>query len=212
MNLYLREGVHVALIDQDAVILDVASDAYLCLPGAAAGLARMAAGARLVEGSLAAKLQAAGLASESPPAPVRPLPARPRRTIIHDERGRRFGLADIRSAAGALMELRAVRRQGGLSPYLTVAREAPGLSQDPARVRAAARAFWGFIPWAPFSGECLQRSALLIAYLRRCGLRADWVFAVRLWPFSAHCWVQCEDTCLNDEAERLQAFTPILCQ
>ena len=51
---------------------------------------------------------------------------------------------------------------------------------------------------------------MLVSYLRRCGLRADWVFAVRLWPFAAHCWVQCGDLCLNDDVERLAPYTPIL--
>lgn len=210
MTFHLREDVHVALIDEDAVILDVAGDAYLCVPGGAAGFEGEGAERRLRSGPMARSLKAAGMVGDTPASAPRSPPVRPTRSIIHEPAARRPMAAGVWHAMGALDDLRRVRRRPGLASYLGMVREDPVLSRDADQVLAAARQFWDLVVWLPFEGECLQRSALLVAWLQRQGLRADWVFGVRLWPFSAHCWVQCENVCLNDDFERLQAFTPIL--
>ncbi|MBG7614681.1 lasso peptide biosynthesis B2 protein [Brevundimonas sp. BAL450] len=210
MTFHLREDIHVALIDEDAVILHVTRDAYLCVPGGAAGFEGTATSPRLRPGPLAQRLEAAGMTRETPAPPRRLAPASPTRSIIHEAAAGRPSAPELRHAAGALNDLRRVRRRPGLAPYLELVREDSALSCDPDQILPAARQFWDIMVWLPFRGECLQRSALLVAWLQRHGLRAEWVFGVRLWPFSAHCWVQCEDVCLNDDFERLQAFTPIL--
>lgn len=212
MTLHLREGVHVALLDEDVVILDVARDAYLCVPGGACGFAGPPGMHRLLPGPLTLRLEAAGLTATAPPTPRRSLPARPVRSIIHQERTSSIGARDVWPALGALGALRAAQRRSGLGPHLDIVRDDTRLTHDPDRVLTAARQFWDLAVWLPFRGECLQRSALLVAWLQKRGLRADWVFGVRLWPFSAHCWVQCDNVCLNDDFERLRAFTPILCR
>ena len=72
-------------------------------------------------------------------------------------------------------------------------------------------AVWRSIaPWLPLDGVCLFRSGMLAAFLRALGHRPTWVFGVRTWPFQAHCWLQADDVALDDEAERLCAFAPIL--
>ncbi len=212
MELYLKTDVHVAVIEDDAVFLDVARDAYLCVPGGGPAFTGADSQLRLRPGPLALKLQAAGMADEGPAKARRALPEHPRRSIIHDVRAEPLRLPDLWRLAGALRDLRKVQQSPGLAPYLDLADDDPSLSGDPERLQSAARLFHDLVVWAPFDGECLQRSALLMAWLHRRGLRADWVFGVRLWPFSAHCWVQCDDVCLNDDFERLQAFTPILCR
>jgi hypothetical protein len=70
--------------------------------------------------------------------------------------------------------------------------------------------FHRWIPYAPVSGKCLLRSFLLLRLLRRAGLQATWVFGVRTWPFHAHCWLQCGDMVLDDTADRIAAYAPIL--
>jgi hypothetical protein len=65
-------------------------------------------------------------------------------------------------------------------------------------------------PWLPFEGECLQRTFLLRYFLARSGVATDWVFGVRTWPFSAHCWLQIGDLVVGDRLERVQRFTPIM--
>ena len=46
--------------------------------------------------------------------------------------------------------------------------------------------------------------------LRRAGQNAAWVFGVRTWPFSAHCWLQIGDAVLDDDPERVSRYTPIM--
>jgi hypothetical protein len=65
-------------------------------------------------------------------------------------------------------------------------------------------------PWLPLDGACLFRSGFLLGYLESLGHRVDWVFGVRTWPFRAHCWLQAGDVALDDEAERLIAYHPIM--
>ena len=82
MSHYLRPDVHAAAIGDDLALLDIAGDAYLCLPAAAAILAggRQTA---IAPGPMADTLIAAGLLSPDPPPeieeppPVAVLPARP---------------------------------------------------------------------------------------------------------------------------------------
>ena len=60
------------------------------------------------------------------------------------------------------------------------------------------------------TGHELRDSCVLLRFLQRSGLDARWVFVVRTWPFAAHCWLQLEDTVLDDMVERLAAYEPIL--
>ena len=205
--LYLKPGVYAAVVEADLVLLDVASDAYLCLPDGASMLGGDPSGA-LRPGTLRDALRAAGLVCEAP-GPAVTTPAKPRRSVIHEVGGFRPDARVLAAATGAVLDVRQARRRKGVGAYLAVAGETGRLGRDQAGVEDAARRFWALSPWLPIEGECLVRSALLVSFLRRMGLAADWVFAVRLWPFSAHCWVQVGDVCLNDDAERLVPFTPI---
>lgn len=208
MTSYLRSHVHAAVLADDVVILDTRNDAYACVPGGAADLAPEDGPPMRVRGRLAAALDAQGLTA-SMPSPRRRPPPLPTRTVIHDDLGR-IRLRDLVDGAGVVWDLRAAARGEGLTPYLEVQPESPTGPVDSAAVEAAARRFWRLATWLPIEGVCLTRSAMLAGFLRRGGLRADWVFGVRLWPFAAHCWVQQDDVCLNDDVERLVAFTPIL--
>jgi hypothetical protein len=90
-------------------------------------------------------------------------------------------------------------------------RERPrGADTSPISIQRDAQAFDQLMPFVPFQGECLFRSRLLLAYLRTEGRDATWVFGVRTRPFQAHCWLQLGDTVLDDAAERLCGYVPIL--
>ena len=73
-----------------------------------------------------------------------------------------------------------------------------------------AMSFRTLLPWTPWQGECLFRSFMLLSFLRMAGFDASWVFGVRTWPFQAHCWLQAGDMVLDDAADRVATFTPIL--
>lgn len=58
--------------------------------------------------------------------------------------------------------------------------------------------------------RCLVRSVAMASACRRLGISAQFVIGVRSEPFVAHCWVQRDDTVLNDTVEHVRTFTPIL--
>lgn len=209
MTRCLKPDVHAVAIGVDLAVLDIAGDAYLCLPGGAEALT---AGGGIAPGSMAEALGEAGLLRAEPPPLTRTPPPHPARSIIHEPLAGPMGPRALLAAAGVVADLRRARAGQGLAAYLALAETRSELSRDADAVLAAARLFWKLSPWLPVEGECLPRSAMLIAFLRRRGLAADWVFGVRLWPFNAHCWVQAGDVCLNDDVERLWAYTPIYCR
>jgi hypothetical protein len=47
-------------------------------------------------------------------------------------------------------------------------------------------------------------------FLASYGHYPEWVFGVNLDPWSAHCWVQCEQFVLNDDPEIVASYIPIL--
>lgn len=58
--------------------------------------------------------------------------------------------------------------------------------------------------------QCLVTSISIVNYLATKKIFPDLVFAVRVAPFSAHCWVQSEDRVLSDSIENVHLYTPIL--
>lgn len=203
---FLRRGVFGVVIDDDLALIDLDADDYLCFPGGAVSVERQQADNLVLGGPGTSQMIDAGLTADTRP-PGMTLPTLPTRSVIH-ESPPPLTWRHILSALGAVRAVRRALRSPGLHPVLAVSPR-PGLATDPVRVIAAAKAFWRIAPWLTIEGECLVRSALLMNFLGRMGLSADWVFGVRLWPFSAHCWVQSGDVCLNDDVERLVAYTPI---
>lgn len=215
MALWLARDVHATVIDEDIVFLDVAADAYLCLVQAGALVALGEGGAVTPRDEASAQtLLEAGLVSSAPSPASRTIPPKP--TV--DLRGatRPPGWREI--AAGLLASGAAARdfRHLGFAQILARARRGrpPGdASLEAAHQDAvldAAAVFAVLRPWSPIGGACLKRSYHLLSYLRRLGLDADWVIGVRTWPFMAHCWLQSGPVALDDDAERLVAYTPIL--
>lgn len=206
--MFLKTGVHAAVIDTALVILDLEADNYFCLPsGGETVVRRSDGGAEVLGGSTRDTLQAAGLLQAQAPPLVRALPAKPARTVIHDPAA--VSWRDIYAGLAAALAVRKIPAGSGITAYFSEPPLRPAAEPD---VQRAATAFWRLQPWLPIEGECLVRSALLVHALHRQGLRADWVFGVRLFPFMAHCWVQVGDTCLNDDVERLSAYQPLLCR
>lgn len=87
-------------------------------------------------------------------------------------------------------------------------RRAPAPSRDAASL---ARTFHAMSPWF-FSAQdaCFFRSVLLVRFLAQYGISADWTFAVRASPFRAHCWVSANGYLLNEDADIVAGYGPIL--
>lgn len=210
MESFLKDGVHAVVVGDDLALIDLDADAYLCLPGGALSVHAESGGALRLSGPGEAAVAEARLTADRAGPPSRIPPPLPGKTIIHDAPPM-VSLGQILQGCGAVLDVRRALRGTGLRPILAVAPDRDDAVSAEA-VADAARAFWRIAPWLPQEGECLVRSAMLMSYLRRAGLSADWVFGVRLWPFSAHCWVQIDNVCLNDDVERLAAYTPIYCR
>lgn len=65
-------------------------------------------------------------------------------------------------------------------------------------------------PFYPRKYLCLYDSLALVEFLAHYRLFPQWVFGVNTEPFGAHCWVQEHDCVLNDTADYVSTFTPIM--
>jgi len=215
MALWLASDVHAAAIDEDIVFLDVAADAYLCLVQASALVTLGEGGAVAPRDEASAQtLVEAGLVSHAPRPPARTIPAKPTLDLRGAARrpSPREIVASLLASGAAAHDF----RQFGFARILERARRSRPPADGPLgaapqdAVLDAAAVFARLRPWSPVGGACLQRSYQLLVYLRRLGLDADWVIGVRTWPFMAHCWLQSGPVALDDDVERLVAYTPIL--
>ena len=213
---FLAPDVHAVRVGDDLVILDVAADRYLCWPDAGP-LTLSADGRRLGKAAAAvlAEFRGAGLIADAPAPPTVPFRAvlAPEGDLNRpDPRASRWAdRVDLLRASldGAVTYPR--RSFAELVAY--GAARPPGHDPDAAPTKALQAVVGGFHRWAcwtPAPAKCLIRSFMLLRLLRRHGHDARWVFAVRTWPFEAHCWLQAGPVVLDDSVERLVAYRPIL--
>lgn len=226
-RLSLAPGLHMCECDGICIFLDIPGDRYFCLSPEQSAFFRKIDIADQTdpppERMLAFResLIRHGILVPSPAArPFLP-PVRPARApgALRDLRASASpaipGALATRVAHAALMTwwLERRRRFEGVTAYVAHLKEKlPQASRDK-------KADWGFLvtafhdvsPWL-FTREdaCRFRSIVLIRFLAGYGVSADWVFGVRLAPFGAHCWVEKEGAVLNDKADRVREFTPIL--
>jgi len=200
-------GVFMAAVEDDIVMLDCRSDSYGCLPEAAPHVI-IADHSVSADPDMLAALQDANLLSDECQPLRRSLPPTP--TVEMNTTGK--GLA-VRDAVRFLASCRDARRLGqspSIERFLEALPPEPRGVPDPGRVASITATFQNLLPWAPAQGVCLWRAFVLLAMLRRAGQTATWMFGVRTWPFSAHCWLQVGDTVLDDDPERVAAYTPIM--
>lgn len=208
----LVDGVFLAVTGQDVVILDLRTDTYGCLPEIGSRI--LVDGRNLTfDEALSELLKASGLLSDTLcAATLSDVGTRfphPPTTCLPLGRNRR-------RPANVVAFLSAARRIRNLGPDPTVrilldalpAR--PTKNPDRKRVAVTTEAFQALLPWTPHQGACLYRAFVLLSMLRRSGQDAAWVFGVRTWPFSAHCWLQFDDAVLDDDPERVGLYTPIM--
>ncbi len=87
-----------------------------------------------------------------------------------------------------------------------------GRGDPPSRGRLVVRhASWlAARRWLPFRKNCLPDSLALLLFLRWTGAPGRLVIGVTGRPFTAHCWVVSNDVVVNEPAEDVRRFTPIL--
>lgn len=210
-----RPEVHLAWVGEDLVILDLVDGQYFCLPGIAGVAARSdAGGLEAADPEALVDLVAAGLIQPAG-APSAALAADLIASPTADLLDRIPASLDARAAAAMAQAFGVVVRRFHGRPLRAIvsaaARARPTTRQsDAVALARRAAGFATMLPWVPLQGECLFRSFMLLAFLRSGGFDARWVFGVRTWPFQAHCWLQSGALVLDDAADRVAAFTPIL--
>lgn len=203
-------SIHIATIEDDLVALDLDNDAYFCLPGLAPHLVTegdgrwTASSAVLADGLLETGLFQSTVSRQPGPALT------PAARTSRGYEGR--GSGSMAGVALAAIMARWAWRIHGRSLKALVARSPnlPLRHDQVAEAMADARLFDHWVPWVPGQGQCLYRAYLLRAFLASRGRGATWVFGVRTWPFSAHCWLQVGDVLLDDDLDRVGLYTPIM--
>lgn len=210
VNLWANPDIHLARVNEDIIVLDLAADAYNCLLGAGDSLDLRPDGSiGASDPELAADLIAAGIATCVAPTLPRTAPTLPARELSRKAvpSGRDTLLAAIALAF-------ATRQFSGKSLVEMIAIDAPAatpnLPGDEIRLDHLVAAVRSARPWVPYEGECLQRSFQLRRFLACEGIATSWYFGVRTWPFAAHCWLQIGDLVLGDRLERVRFYAPIL--
>lgn len=210
MKDYLTDCVRMAVVGDDVVVLDVAKDAYACLIGAAAFI-QLGREGQIESGPARLALNEAGFLKPEPGTAWRECPPTPSIPGSTSLQCRPTVQERTRFARTALTMFRRYERTG-FSDLIVQTKIASPISAtgstDRAIRYAALFALW--LPWVPAQGACLYRAFMLRQFLNSAGLRADWVFGVATWPFSAHCWLQIGDVLLDDDIDRVRGYTPIM--
>lgn len=67
------------------------------------------------------------------------------------------------------------------------------------------------IRFYPLKAECIQRSLLILKYIRRvAGIEVDMVVGVKKHPFESHAWIEFNGTSLTEPEEKIRDFMIIL--
>lgn len=210
--LWPYDGIHLARVGEDIIILDVAADTYTGLLGASGLIHLEEDGSLMVlDDDVANHLEQSRVAQrEASSRLFRPLTPPCREAfpgvVAH---------ASLKSAimVGELLSSTWSFKGKSLHALIYSAdSEDRSLADqaDDARVAAFLPTYRAALPWTPFEGECLQRGFQLKRLLRAHGIASDWVFGVKTWPFAAHCWIQIGDTVIGDTLERVRIYTPIM--
>lgn len=215
----LRSGVSFCRVAGRLMFLDAPNDRYFCLaPAAEEGFRRLIEGREMDAGQRRTLDRLAGDGLLEPaPDPVRPLacPGRPPADeSLLDLDTERASLWQLAAAGFHLAAVPAALNLCGFGAVIArlMRRKeqvrGQGISFD--RARQVASAFERTSDLVTAHDHCLSRSIAISRRLLALGGRPDLVIGVKLQPFRAHCWVQLDRWLVNDRAEIVGDFTPIL--
>ncbi|CAN5259674.1 lasso peptide biosynthesis B2 protein [soil metagenome] len=209
-TLWCAPGIHLTIIDQDVVVLDLGADRYHCLLDGA-GLLKPEPDGRIAvaDDETAEALIASALADQQPLIEARRdvIPAaRELLLAANPSAGDVLQAATMWAVAAFVFRGRSL---AALTDYHAAVRDR-AQSLDEARLAEVVGAARTARSWVPFEGECLKRSFQLRCVLAAQGIACDWVFGVRTWPFAAHCWLQIGDLVVGDRLDRVRRYTPIM--
>ncbi|MGK2912337.1 MAG: lasso peptide biosynthesis B2 protein [Sphingobium sp.] len=81
---------------------------------------------------------------------------------------------------------------------------------DHARTQHLAARFERMSLFLPVRATCLLKCFALLHFLGQHRQAADWIIGVQLFPFRAHCWLAMDNQLLAERAHLLEDYVPIL--
>lgn len=232
---YLAPHVHACIADSHIVILDAKRDKYLCLPPEftprLSGLVRERkcpappngpAGPELpTKEMIDALLQEELISAETGSSPDLPeptyTPPGSDLTLARFGPGPKVKLSHVLQFAwawgSALFGTRILgfsRMTDGLRNFkkqraFAIAEPQPEKVSELIEIFRHLR---GFVYTA--RDHCYFDCAVLMFFLLRNGVSAEWIFGVRMEPYRAHCWVQSGSILLTDALLHVRKFTPLM--
>jgi hypothetical protein len=217
----LREGLYHCLAGRRVIFLDLIHDRYFALPQAAGTAFQKLVGRRgegfdgacealsplIDQGNLIETLSPDGSLSE---------------TAIHSARtehqARKQPSVHVPTLVPALyweLVISIQLRSRALSAMIRRAAEIP-LPERPNSAKTVSRmskivsAFEYTALVFGRTNRCLARSLAMFSLCRARGIPVQFVIGVRSDPFAAHAWVQKDTAVLNDTAEQVNLYTPIM--
>jgi hypothetical protein len=205
----LAPHVSYCIAAGEVIFLDTARDRYFRLPSTRTEsfLGWTQSGAQEPLPDELASLETGGLLCAAPSPGVF-------RAVRRDSPAREIAASrDWRSGRGHILDTLASYRvawwrlRQGLQPALD--RILPPVRATGSSEDLAARFLWlrGKLPRRP---KCLLDSLAMTEFLHAQNAEATLVFGIHAQPFAAHCWVEHRGVVLNDSADAVQSFTPIL--
>src|SRR3569623_2113010 len=214
----LAPGTSFCRVAGRTMFLDVVGDRYFCLsPEGERAFTKLADAAPLDRRDLAtlAGLTVAGpLTRSTAPQSIEACVAGelPVRSLL-DEELPAPGAIGLALAAASLVHVPLFLRLFGLRRAVYGLRRRKAKSRagsDTGSLLAVVAEFARLRYLATESDICLTRSLAVAHRQIGIGARPELVIAVKLQPFAAHAWVQCDGWLVNDRHEFVREFTPIL--
>lgn len=203
----------LALIGRRAVFLDLRRDRYVSLDRSTEDLLHAVIAGEPLAPPQVERLLGTGLFREAAtPAPViAAATTLAEASLLDRERAAPSLTGAVRAFAATASARRRLRRV----PLLSLiekerGRRAGAMPDDAEMLAQASLDFLAARALAPIAPKCLPDSLALLDWLSRSGLHPALVFGVKLDPFAAHCWLQSGSLVLNDAADIVAAFTPVL--
>lgn len=212
----LKPGVSFCRVDGRCVFLDVPADRYFCLsPAGENAFARLIEGIALEDRDLATldNLARTGPLVRDPSSTIAPCAAIDVPQASYLDVTAAPGLREMVAAITSLIRSPLRLRLFGLNRTLVRLerrKRRSAASVAPDRPREVASAFARLRLVATEKDNCLTRSIAVAERLISIGAAPQLVIAVKLQPFYAHAWVQCDSWLVNDRHEFVRNYTPIL--
>lgn len=206
----IASHIRLVAIGDDLIVFDVRADRYLALVGAVEvpprAPASMAFDPARLHPAAATALEEAAILVDGDNGGAIHVPSA-HRALEAGEAG-----VDLRDVSRLLLALVRTgwrilrgRHVASFSP-----RARPACSSDDwRRLQRAIEKLHRLRLYLPTPSRCLPASMTASFFLRQFGVDVDLVFGVRGHPFDAHCWIERDGVVLDDELDRVAAYTPI---